>query len=164
MMGAMKFRHELPYDATAAKVYAMLADPEFRKASCAAQDVVEVDVEILKAGKGMSVRIDQVQRTEGMPSFARTIIGNTTKALQLEEWSDHQHASLEIQTPTPGTMRGTITIEPHGSRALEVVELDITAKIPLIGGRLERLMGDLVHRSIDVEHQTGIAWLAGERP
>lgn len=159
----MKFRHELPYDATPAKVYAMLADPAFREASCAAQNVVSVDVDIVKAGKGMSVRIDQVQRTEGMPSFARTIIGSTTKAIQIEEWSDHRHATLEIQTPgTPGSMHGTITIEPAGSGALEVVELDIRGGVPLIGGRLEKLMGDLVHRSIDLEHETGIAWLSGE--
>jgi hypothetical protein len=154
----------MPYDASATQVYAMLADPAFREASCAAQHVVEVEVDISTTGKAMSVRIDQLQRTEGMPSFARTIIGSTTRALQLEEWSNHREASLEIQTPTPGTMRGTITIEPHGTKSVEIVELDITTGLPLIGGRLERLMGDLVRRSIEIEHQTGIAWLAGERP
>lgn len=155
----------MPYAATPAKVYAMLADPAFREAVCAAQEVVSVDAELTPKGKGMSVRIDQVQRTEGMPSFARAVIGRTTRAIQIEEWSDHRNATLEIQTPgTPGSMHGTISIAPDSTGAVEVVELDIKAGVPLIGGRLEKLMGDLVRRSIETEHGVGIDWQAGSRP
>ena len=158
----MLFRHEMPYDATPAKVYAMLADPAFRDASCRAQDVVSVETRIDKTGTGMTVRIDQEQKTPGIPAFARKFLGATTKALQLETWSDHRNASLEIQTSTPGTMKGTITIEPAGKGALEVVELTISVGLPLIGGKLEHLMADLVRRSIEIEHRTGQAWLAGD--
>lgn len=154
----------MPYDVTPAKVYAMLADPAFREATCAAQEVVSVDADVTPSGTGMSVRIDQVQKTP-VPAFARKIIGSTTRAIQIEEWSDHHHASLVIETPgMPGSMSGTITIEPSGSHATEVVELDIKSGVPLIGGRLEKIMGDLVRKSIETEHRTGIAWLAGDRP
>lgn len=152
----------MPYAATPAQVYAMLADPAFRKATCAAQDVVSVDVQITETGAGMSVRIDQDQRTP-VPGFARKIIGETTRAIQIEEWSDDTRASLVIETPkTPGSMAGTITIGPDGAGAVEVVELEIKSGVPLIGGRLEKLMGDLVRKSIEVEHATGISWLAGQ--
>lgn len=164
MMGAMHLREEMPYDASAADVYAMLADPAFREATCRAQDVVSVEATVTPTKEGMRVRVDQVQQTPGMPSFARSIIGGTTRALQLEEWSDHQHATLEIQTPTPGTMTGTIRIEPRGEAAVEIVELDVSVGIPLIGGKVERLMADLVTKAIRTEHRTGVAWLAGERP
>jgi hypothetical protein len=160
----MRFRHDLPYDATPAQVYSMLSDTAFREAVCAAQDVVSVDARILPSGEGMSVTIDQVQRTP-VPAFARKIIGATTRAVQREEWSDHQAATLVIETPgMPGSMSGTITIEPSGKKAVEVVELEIRSGVPLIGGRLEKLMADLVRKSVEVEHRTGIAWLAGERP
>ena len=33
----MKLRHEITYDAAPADVYAMLADPAFREAACAAR-------------------------------------------------------------------------------------------------------------------------------
>ncbi|MFN8194414.1 MAG: DUF2505 domain-containing protein [Nocardioidaceae bacterium] len=159
----MRFRHEMPYDASPAKVYAMLADPGFREASCKAQDVVSVDASVTPTSTGMSVRIDQEQQTPGLPSFARKFIGATTHALQLEEWSDHRNATLEIRTSTPGTMKGSIVIEPVGKGAREVVELDISVGLPLVGGKLEKLMADLVRRSIETEHRTGQAWLAGER-
>jgi len=161
----MRFRHELVYDASPDEVHAMLADPAFREATCAAQQVVSVDVDITVDGAGMSVRIDQIQPTQGVPSFAKSIIGETTHAIQIEEWRNNRQAVLDIETPgKPGTMHGTITIEPRGSGAADVVELDIKVGIPLIGGRLENLMGDLVRKAMDHEHRVGIAWLAGERP
>lgn len=152
----------MPYAATPAKVYAMLSDPAFREKVCAEQDVVSADVAITKTKTGMSVRIDQVQQTAGVPSFAKKFLGATTRALQLEEWSDHRTATLEIKAPTPGTVKGSITIESDGKNAIEVVELDIATGIPLIGGKLEGFLGQLIRRSIESEHRTGIAWLGGE--
>ncbi len=87
MMSAMKFRHEIRYDASADDVFAMLADPDFRRASCAAMGVLSCDVRVEPAGAGMTVVIDQVQPTAGVPSFARTFAGDTTRAVQTEEWS-----------------------------------------------------------------------------
>ena len=114
---------------------------------------------ITPSGTGMSVRIDQVQQTP-VPAFARRIIGSTTRAVQLEEWSDHRNAVLEIETPgIPGSMTGTITIEPSGSHATEVVELDVRSGVPIIGGRLEKLMarpGPQGHRD-RAPHRNGLA-------
>jgi hypothetical protein len=160
----MRFRHDLPYEASPAQVYSMLADPAFREAVCAAQEVVSVDARITPKSGGMQVTVDQVQRTP-VPAFARRIIGATTRAVQREDWSDHRNAALVIETPgMPGTMSGTITIQPAGKQAVEVVELEIHSGVPLIGGRLEKLMADLVRKSIQTEHRTGIAWQAGDRP
>ena len=44
-------------------------------------------------------------------------------------------------------------------RTTEVVELEIKVKVPLIGGKLERLMAEKVAAGMDVEHSVGVAWL-----
>lgn len=160
----MHLRCEMPYDAPPEAVFAMLADPDFRRAVCADQEVEQVEVDITRAGDAMSVSIDQHQPTQGVPAFATAIIGATTHVIQLEEWTDQRNARLELKTPgKPATMTGTITILPDGDGAVEVVELDVKATIPFIGGKLERLMGDLVRRSIEAENATGAAWLSGQR-
>jgi hypothetical protein len=41
----------------------------------------------------------------------------------------------------------------------EVVELEIEVEVPLIGGRLEKLMAEKVAAGMDVEHAVGVAWL-----
>ena len=96
MMPTMKLRHEISYDAPLADVYAMLADPAFRQASATAMGVISADVTITPNGEGMSVHIDQVQPTEGVPGFAKKFAGETTRAVQTEEWGspvrrDHHH-------------------------------------------------------------------------
>ena len=77
----------------------MLADPDFRQASAAAMGVISADVSITPKGAGISVRIDQVQPTEGVPGFAKKFAGETTRAVQTEEWGSPAGGSIAIETP-----------------------------------------------------------------
>jgi uncharacterized protein YndB with AHSA1/START domain len=88
----MKFRHEISYDAPPAEVYAMLTDPAFRQKSCDAMGVLSADITIEPEGEGARVVIDQVQPTSGIPSFAKKIAGESTRAVQTEEWADGRPA------------------------------------------------------------------------
>lgn len=163
-MSAMKFRHEITYDAPAADVWTMLSDPAFRQKSCEAMGVVSSTIAVEPAGQGMKVRIDQVQRTEGIPSFARKFAGETTEAVQVEEWSDRRNATLTVRTPgKPTEITGTLTLTEEDGRTIETFDGECRVKVPLIGGKLEGLMSDLFRKGMDKEHQAGVAWLGGTR-
>ena len=160
----MKFRHELSYDAGPDRVFEMLADPAFREAVCAAQDVISAEVELERSGAGFTLTVDQQQRTDDLPSFARTFAGDSTRAVQREVWEDSTGATLRIETPgKPSEISGTITLRPEGSGTVEIVELDLRVKVPLIGGKLERLLGEKVRNGMDAEHGVGTDWLKGNR-
>jgi uncharacterized protein YndB with AHSA1/START domain len=162
-MSAMKFRHELSYDATPDEVFQMLSDEDFRKQSCAAMEVVSADVQLERHenGNGFTLVIDQQQDTKDLPSFARAFAGDSTQAVQREVWRSRTEGSLEIESPgKPASASGTIRLEPAGTGTREVVELEIKVKVPLIGGKLERLMAEKVAAGMDVEHSVGEAWLA----
>ena len=156
----MRFSHELTYDAPPEEVYAMLADPSFRERVSLAREVVSFDVTLTPTDSGFTLVNDQIQPTAGLPSFAKKFAGETTKAIQREEWSDHSEGALTIETPgKPTSMTGTITLSPSGTGTVERVELEIKAKVPLIGGKLESLMADQIREGMDIEHQVGQAWL-----
>ncbi|WP_296602145.1 DUF2505 domain-containing protein [Nocardioides sp.] len=158
----MKFRHELAYDAPPAAVFEMLADPEFRQAACAAQDVISAEVTLEREGNGFTLSVDQEQRTDDLPSFARTFAGASTRAIQREHWADTTGGTLQIDTPgKPSTLKGTITLRPEGSGTVEIVELEIKVKVPLIAGKLEKLLAEKVAAGMDAEHGVGIDYLAG---
>ncbi|GAA4379948.1 DUF2505 domain-containing protein [Nocardioides caricicola] len=160
----MKFRHELTYDASPADVFEMLADPKFREAACAAQGVISADVQVERDGERFTLTIDQEQRTDDLPSFARTFAGDSTRAIQREEWTDPLGGTLRIDAPgKPSDVRGTITLEQQGDGTREVVELDLKIKVPLIGGKLEKLLAERITAGMEAEHGVGVAWLAGER-
>ena len=164
MMSGMRLRHELHYDATPAEVFEMLADPEFRTKVSQAQDVVSFDLQITPHGEGFSLVNDQVQKSLGLPAFATKFAGDTTRAIQREEWRDTSGGSLAIETPgKPTNMVGSISLADDGEGTLETVEIDILVKVPLLGGKLEKLLHDTIAASIDIEHEVGRAWLAGER-
>ena len=40
---------------------------------------------------------------------------------------------------------------------------DIKVRIPLVGGKLEGLIGDMLERALKTEQRVGRAWLAGDR-
>ena len=161
----MKFRHALTYDATPDEVFAMLSDPNFREKVCAAQGVVSSEVRLTPTGSGFDLEIDQVQNTAGLPSIAKKIVGDTTEVTLKESWRDASGGSLEIIAPgKPTSASGTITLAPSGTGGTtETVELDVKVKVPLIGGKLESLMGDNIKNGMDVEQTVAAAWLAGER-
>lgn len=164
MMAAMHFRHELAYDAGPDEVFEMLFDATFREKVAAAQGVVSAEVALTPNAEGFSLVIDQVQRTDGLPSFARKFAGDTTRAVVLEEWPDRAGGTLTIDAPgKPTSVRGTVALVPAGTGTSEVVELDIKVKVPLIGGKLESLLADQVRAGLDAEHRVGQAWLEGER-
>lgn len=164
MMSGMLFRHELPYHASPAEVFEMLADPAFRRKVSEAMDVVSADVSLDRDGDGFRLTHDQVQRTDGLPSFAKKFAGDTTRAIQVEEWPDATGGTLRIDAPgKPSSIAGTIRLESAGTGTTEVVELEIKVRVPLIGGKLEGLLEEQVRHGMDVEHGVGTAWLKGER-
>src|SRR3978361_1011618 len=107
MISPMKLRHEITYDAPLADVFAMLSDPDFRQASATAMGVISADVTIVPQGHGIHVTIDQVQPTEGVPGFAKKFAGETTRAVQTEEWESPAGGTISTETPgNPNWLKG----------------------------------------------------------
>ncbi len=160
----MLLRHQISYDAPLADVFEMLSDPAFRQASADAMGVLSADVSITAKGAGTSVRIDQVQPTAGVPGFAKRFVGETTRAVQTEEWGSPTGATISIVTPgKPTSVTGTLALTESGGRTTETLEAEVRVKVPLIGGKLESLMRDLVVAGMDKEQGAGEAWLADRR-
>lgn len=156
----MEFRTELSYDASPDEVFAMLSDPAFREQVAEAQEVVSVEVRLTPTDDGFTLVNDQVQNTNDLPAIAKKIAGDTTQAVISEEWGSQTKGRISIMAPgKPTSATGTITLAPDGDGTVEIVELDIRVKVPLIGGKLEKLMADTIEAGYQVEHTVGRAWL-----
>jgi len=158
----MKYHHELRYDATPEEVYAMLADPDFRERVCAAQQAPDPRI-VIDSGEGtMSVRVDQSRPSGQLPGFARKIVGDTIDIVQREEWSGPERAILVVVIPgKPVRLEGTIALLSKDRGCVEVVDGNLTVNIPLLAGKVERLISDLLDTALEAEHDVGRARLAG---
>ena len=155
-----KVSEELRYDgATIEQVHEMLADTAFREKVCDYQGVLRHTVQVARDGEGMTVTIDQVQEAHGIPGFARKFVGDEINIVQTEDWTSREKGNIHVAIPgKPGEMTGTahLTEDPDGTT--ETVNLTVKVNIPLVGGKIEGLIADLISKSLRAEHQVGLAW------
>lgn len=161
----MRFQHTATYDAPAADVFAMLTDPSWREAVGAAQGVVSATVTVTPEGSGGArIVIDQVQNTAGLPAIARKFAGETTRAIVTEVWLSPTAGTIEIVAPgKPTKMVGTVALEPDGDTTRHVTDMEVSVKVPLLGGKLEPVMANDIGKGLAIEQTVGAAWLKGER-
>lgn len=160
MMAPMKLQHSVRYDAPVADVYAMLMDPGYREKVAEAQDAESASVTINQG----SVTLDLVTPNKGIPGFARAFAGETTRAITTERWEDGTHAAFHVETPgKPTSISGTRRLVADGDGTRDTFDVEVTARVPLIGGKIEKLMAGQFTDGCDREHTVGTAWLAGGR-
>ena len=148
---------ELPYDAPLEEVAAMLTDPSFRELVLERMHVVRGNVTV----EDGVVTLHQVQSSSGLPSFATKLVGSEIEIVQVESWRTTEHADVEITIPgKPGEMAGTATLVESGGRTTERVDLEVTVRLPFVGGKIEGLVADMLGKALDTEHRTGVEWLA----
>jgi len=148
---------DITYDASIEEVWQMLTDPAFRERVLERMKVVRGSV-VVEDGV---VTLDQVQSASGLPSFATKLVGDEIRIVQVETWRSPEHADIEVTIPgKPGEMSGTATLTESGGRTTQRVDLEVTVRLPLVGGKIEGLVGDLLLKALDAEHRTGVEWLA----
>ncbi len=156
-----RIKHELRYDgATLEQVYEMLADPAFREEVCERQRYPRRTVTIVPSGAGMTVKVDQHRPADEVPSFARKLVGDEINIVQEENWSSPVAATLRVTIPgKPGQMNGTVSLVADATGVTETVEAEAKVSIPLVGGKIESLIGDMLLRALKAENGVGRAWL-----
>jgi hypothetical protein len=151
---------DMTYDAPMATVIAMLADPAFRERVCDAQHATSRTVSI--SGIPGTVDIGFTQATEGVPSFAKKFVGNTVSVSQHETWSTPNAATIDMDAGVPiADIKGSLALDDRGTQTSETVTLQVTVKVPLVGGKLEALVADMLRKALAKEYEVGKAYLAG---
>lgn len=162
-MSTMKLRHELAYDAPPADVRAMLADPLFWDRVGEATGAISSSATVGTEGETTRVIIDQEQEVVGVPSFAKKFVGDSTRAITTQVWHGDS-ATFAVETPgKPTSISGTASLTANGSGSVLVYDLEVKASVPLVGGKLEKLVVELTTAGFEKEQAVGAAWLAGER-
>jgi hypothetical protein len=160
--------HTLTYPGTTvAEVYAMMADPAYRKAVAGYQRVTDFSCDIAPAtdgaGSGMEVRLEEAYGTDRIPSFAQKLVGNEIRFVQEESWSSPSAADIHVGIPgKPGQMTGATTLAQAGPDVVQQIDLAVKVGVPLIGGKLEDLVAGFVTKAFDAENKVGVKWLRGE--
>lgn len=160
-----RIQEDLRYDgATVGDVFEMLGTKEFREAVCDYQRVLHRTVTVNRAGETMSASIDQGHGTDRLPGFARKIVGEHINIVQTESWTDGANGQITVTVPgKPGEMTGTAVLVADADGVTEKVDMTVTVRLPLIGGKVEGLIADMLGKALRAEHAVGVRWLADRR-
>jgi hypothetical protein len=153
------------YDASAADVFAMLTDEKFLAAKVAelSQGPSEV-VECTATGDGWRIVTRRTVDVD-VPGFAAKFLPSKNTVLQTDEWGPERDGVREgvwkvDAKGVPVEMKGTMRLVPSASGCVEEIRGRIKAGVPLVGGKLEHLVGDGVGDQLEREHEFALAWLA----
>ncbi|WP_169570420.1 DUF2505 domain-containing protein [Nocardioides insulae] len=156
--------HEIRYAAPLDQVAAMLGDPAYREAVCDAQKVVRRTVTVSGepgVGTGREVIVDRAMSAQGIPSFAKKLVGEEIQIVQREQWASESAAGVEVTIPgKPGSMSGQATLTEDAGSTVYRMDLDISVSIPFVGGKVEQLVRDLMLKALAREERVGTRWLA----
>ena len=101
------------------------------------------------------------QQTDGIPGFAKKFVGPTIEVGQHETWSSPTAATIDIDAGVPiADIKGSVAIADRGAQTVETVTLKVTVKVPLVGGKLESLVADMMRKALAKEYAVGKQYLA----
>lgn len=156
-----QLRHQISYPASIDAVGAMLDDVAFRKAVCEAEGVLRSRVEAADHPRGLEMTVERVHSTEHLPPVAAKFVGDTITVVQQELWTTAHDAQVTVTVPDrPARISGTITLAESGDQTTETVALTIAVALPLVGGKLEAMVADLLKAALRAEERIGRTWLA----
>jgi len=157
----VRFEHRNSYAAPADAVHEMLMDPEFRERVCAAQQALEHAVDISGSGDRRTVQVTQTQSMEGAPAVAVKLTGDRVRIVQRETWTTGRDADFVMEIPgKPGRLQGALTLRDTPEGCEELIVGEVKVSIPLVAGKLEKLIGDILARGLRREGRVGAEWLS----
>lgn len=159
----MRFEHVNSYSAAPDAVYAMLTDASFREEVCAYIRSTDYAVAVADEDGRVQVRVEQTQIPRKLPAIAAKVVGDSVQIVQTEDWSAPGQADFAMEIPgKPGHLRGSIRLTPTSTGTDQVFTGEVKVQVPLVGGKLEGLVADLLRKALAAEGRVGEKWLSGE--
>lgn len=161
----MKIIERIDYPAAPAAVFAMLTDPAFQEAKCIEAGSQRHESVVTPAGDGARVVTQRDLPAHNLPDFVRSIVGDTLSVTETYDWAGPtadgaRDGSLVVEVAgAPVALRAKVRLEPGSSSTAMVIDGDLKAAIPLLGGKVEKAAAPAVIEAIHGEGRTGKHWL-----
>lgn len=124
----------------------------------------EVEVTIGDGGTGRSLVRRRVPTTD-FPDVARRFVGDTLVIVEEVEWAtrDGRTRSATARMHAEGMpvqLDGRIELHPAPEGSVEMVTGEIRARVPLVGGRIEKAIEPALREGLALQADTLRDWLA----
>ncbi|HEY7593770.1 MAG TPA: DUF2505 domain-containing protein [Actinophytocola sp.] len=163
---ATSLEHRSTFAAPADKVYDTLTDEAFLSERL--RDIGGKGAALLdhsRDGDRVSFRMRQGVDASRLPGAVRSILNGDLVVEREERWQPdgghHAGTSRVTIAGVPGEIKGRSRIAGTGAEATLVITAQVKVSIPLIGGKLEKVVAEQVGKLLAAEAEYAQKWLAG---
>ena len=125
------------------------------KAKLADSGAKDVKIDIQSTEQGFNVEIERTMPAN-VPSVLKAFLGEWNEIKQNEQWQGSiesgYHCELHIDIiGVPVSIKGQMDVTSSGILTTNIVEIQVSCGIPLVGGQLEQLIVKDVEKSVAKE-------------
>jgi Protein of unknown function (DUF2505) len=109
--------------------------------------------------RGITVVLQQAVPEDAMPSFLRSVLPSGLTIRRTETWNSAGGSVHAVVDGAPGTITGTMRLEPDPAGCILGARLTADVGLPLIGAKVEKLITDNIAALMESEYQFTLQWL-----
>lgn len=157
----MEISQQWTLNSTPDEVYANTIDPAYQDEICEEAGALSYRSEVVQKGAGHLVTVQRVMPSGDVPDLVKKIVGDKVDVTQVITWGERQadgsrQGTLDVGFKgQPISMKGTTSLTPHGDGTLVQVTADLKAKIPLVGGKVEKMSAPEIIKAMGAEETVG---------
>ena len=158
----MKISQKWTLPATPDEVYALSIDPAYQEEICEEAGALSHQSTVTEQGSGHEVKVQRVMPSGDVPDLVKKLVGDKVDVTQVIAWGARQadgsrEGTLDVSIKgQPISMKGITSISPDGDGTAVDVSADLKAKIPLVGGKIEKMTAPEIIKAIAAEETVGM--------
>jgi hypothetical protein len=149
----------LTFTADPEAAFALLTDPAYVEEVATATGGRDPEVSVTATdGGGADVSSRRVYPAQ-VPSYAKPLVGDTLTIAEVRELGPAdadgaREGAFSVGFPgAPLTVSGTLRLAADGATSALDITASIKASVPLVGGKIERFVGEQIERFLRKEQQ-----------
>ena len=160
---AKEFTYRQTFGSDPVTVFAMLRNPDYVQAKCAATGSLETTVDVHEASDGsVTITSTRVLPAE-VPAAARKFVGETISATETQTWSapatdGSRSADVTVDFSGPLAFSGSLALRPSANGSEVLTEGSFKASVPFVGGTIESVAAEQTARYLGAEERVAAEW------
>jgi hypothetical protein len=162
---AKRYHGSMHFDVAPDVVFAAQSDPDYVVWKHEHMAAFDVTADVREDGSGITISSSRKLPAE-IPSAARKFVGDAIQIDEVHTWSHaetdgRRHGKVRASFGgAPMSVDGTLELRADGAGSVLDVVIHSKANVPLVGGKLEQVVGDQFMRALRKEQQIAPQWFS----
>lgn len=164
---AREFVGSMHFDVAPDVVFAAQSDEAYVVWKHEHMYALDVTAEVGFTGTSTVVRSSRRLPAE-VPAAARSLVGDAITIHEVHTWHDaardgSRTGAVEASFPgLPMSVSGALTLRPDGDGSVMEVRITARSSLPMIGGKLEQVVGEQFMRAVGKEERIAPEWFRAQ--